>query len=366
MGEQQRRIYVLMPFRDDLNRVYETIHDAAESMDYDCGRSDKILSHHFGDILERIIRGIDDADVVIADLTDNNLNVFWELGVANGLSRECLMITQNSHEELPFNLRNFDVIHYKNNYSGLQDLKKKIVEIVKPNELIQSPVNKNLDKQLNGRRTAIYVLSGALAGPLLSFIPSLAPASIGASFMSYYQGEGNFFREVLGGAPAAFFGGALTFGAYAIVFNKYRPELRRRVLVLSETLAGFTAGVITFAFTFLLDVKKFGPEIALGTSTPYLIMFTIGAIGFGLSLNVQPLRAKRDPLISHVTKTVLALFVSLAAFLAIINLLRNQIFFPAYLEHYKVLDSVGDALRYFFWGILLSTFHWCLKWLART
>jgi predicted nucleotide-binding protein len=52
-------------------------------------------------------------DLVLADLTNNNPNVFFELGMAYMISHDILMISQDDSNSIPFDIKNEQVIFYK-------------------------------------------------------------------------------------------------------------------------------------------------------------------------------------------------------------------------------------------------------------
>jgi len=53
-----------------------------------------------------------DADVVLADLTFGNPNVFYELGIRQALSQHGTVLIAQARTKLPFDVRNQFVIHY--------------------------------------------------------------------------------------------------------------------------------------------------------------------------------------------------------------------------------------------------------------
>ena len=75
----------------------------------DCIRVD--LVDKPGSIVEDIVDGLHKADIVVADLTGRNPNVFYELGARHVLRRGTILVTQ-SPEDVPFHLRNFRLIPY--------------------------------------------------------------------------------------------------------------------------------------------------------------------------------------------------------------------------------------------------------------
>ena len=56
-----------------------------------------------GDILSQIITDLVYSDIVVADLTDANPNVYWELGVRQSFAHRTITIME-SGQQLPFDL----------------------------------------------------------------------------------------------------------------------------------------------------------------------------------------------------------------------------------------------------------------------
>lgn len=83
-----------------------------------------------GSIIKDILKQLNTADVVIADLTDMNPNVFYELGVRHTLQNRTILITQNM-DHVPFDLKPYGVIKYLNNGEGFNDFKIRIREILR-------------------------------------------------------------------------------------------------------------------------------------------------------------------------------------------------------------------------------------------
>lgn len=64
-----------------------------------------------GDILKQIIRELITAEVVIADITDYNPNVFWELGVRQSF-KQCTITIAEEGTVLPFDLSSKSTLFY--------------------------------------------------------------------------------------------------------------------------------------------------------------------------------------------------------------------------------------------------------------
>jgi nucleoside 2-deoxyribosyltransferase len=61
--------------------------------------------------MDQIWRGIHSADVLVAELTSKNPNVFYELGLAHALEKPVVLVSSNQ-EDVPFDLRHIRVILY--------------------------------------------------------------------------------------------------------------------------------------------------------------------------------------------------------------------------------------------------------------
>lgn len=63
-----------------------------------------------GDIMDQVWQGIRGADTVVADITGENANVFYEIGLAHALGKEVILISQDA--KAPFDIRSSRRIHY--------------------------------------------------------------------------------------------------------------------------------------------------------------------------------------------------------------------------------------------------------------
>lgn len=81
------------------NGVFKPGVEAAD-LDYECNRS--VATR--GNIIGEIIRDLNDSYVVIADLTDRNANVFYELGVRHSLRNRTIILAQK-RSDIPFDLQ---------------------------------------------------------------------------------------------------------------------------------------------------------------------------------------------------------------------------------------------------------------------
>ena len=127
---EKKYIFVCMPFHEDFEDIYNFgIKEAAKELGFNCERADEI--QYSGGIIDRIYELIKSAHVIVADMTEKNPNVFYEVGYAHALGKEVILLTQKA-EDIPIDLRKFVHIIYGGKISKLKnELKKRIESIYK-------------------------------------------------------------------------------------------------------------------------------------------------------------------------------------------------------------------------------------------
>ncbi len=117
--------FVLMPFSSDFDDVYQLgIKDACDIAGTYCERVDEQMFD--GLILDRVYNQIAKADIVVADMSRKNPNVFYEVGYAHALGKKTILITKNV-DDIPFDLKHYPHIIYNESIVTLKEqLSKKI------------------------------------------------------------------------------------------------------------------------------------------------------------------------------------------------------------------------------------------------
>ena len=104
--------FVIMPFRPELvfffRIIKTTIQQAFPNVAVERG-DDKVLTKP---ILEKIADFIRQADVIIADCSGRNPNVFYELGIAHALEKPVVLITSDEIDQAPADIRAYEFISY--------------------------------------------------------------------------------------------------------------------------------------------------------------------------------------------------------------------------------------------------------------
>lgn len=124
--------FVLMPFMETMNDIFETIREAVESheLNFTCLRAKDLTGG--GYILDDILKGIEESEIVIADLTTNNPNVFYEVGIAHTRkdAEKIILLTQDI-DAVPFDLRPFRCIVYRQSIGGAKELQNELILAIK-------------------------------------------------------------------------------------------------------------------------------------------------------------------------------------------------------------------------------------------
>ncbi len=140
--------FVLMPFRPEMEEIYEDIiQPTIKELGMECRLAKEIYS--VGPIIDQIWYCIQLAGIIIADLTNRNPNVFYELGLAHASDKKVILLTQ-SIEDVPFDLRHLRCIEYDNTPRGAKKLKQSLIETLKsPQE--EKPIPFRVVKKIGDR-----------------------------------------------------------------------------------------------------------------------------------------------------------------------------------------------------------------------
>jgi hypothetical protein len=93
-----------------------------------CVRADDI--YRSTQIMQDVWAKINEAKLIIADLTYKNPNVFYELGMAHTLGKKVILIAQ-SIDWIPFDLRGVRTIIYEDSPTGFDELSAQLLKFIK-------------------------------------------------------------------------------------------------------------------------------------------------------------------------------------------------------------------------------------------
>jgi hypothetical protein len=112
IDDTQKVCFVIMPFSAELHYFYLFLkRHIEEKHGVKCTRGDDdVLTVP---LLDKINDYIDKADVLIADCSGRNPNVFYELGMAHARGKKVILITKDTVEQAPTDIRHYEFIHYE-------------------------------------------------------------------------------------------------------------------------------------------------------------------------------------------------------------------------------------------------------------
>lgn len=125
-----RELFMLMPLHYPFEMHFElAIKPAVESLGYTISKANDNLKT--GTVIEQIKDSIKRARLVVADVTERNPNVFYEMGLAHAYGKEVLILTQRT-DDVPFDITHLRYFKYDldNDFEGM---KRKFYNVFKKN-----------------------------------------------------------------------------------------------------------------------------------------------------------------------------------------------------------------------------------------
>lgn len=137
-------VFVLMPFDTKFDDIYELgIKAACSDAGAYCERVDEQIFEE--KILDRIYNQISKADLLVADMTGKNPNVFYEVGYAHAIGKRVFLLTQNS-DDIPFDLKHYPHVVYGGRISELKnELTKRIRWAIENPEDVEKYLKTNIE-----------------------------------------------------------------------------------------------------------------------------------------------------------------------------------------------------------------------------
>lgn len=96
--------------RTHADDVFNHIIEPALSNEFEVTRADKM--YHADKIDNQIFSSLKSSDLVVADLTGTNPNVFLEVGYRMALGKPIIFLVQKNSEPLPFDIQSINICHY--------------------------------------------------------------------------------------------------------------------------------------------------------------------------------------------------------------------------------------------------------------
>jgi hypothetical protein len=122
-------VFVLMPFNTKMEKIYTNhIKKIGDALQVVVRRADDIFTP--GPFMEKVWNGICAAELILADCTEKNANVFYEIGMAHTVGKKVVLITR-SEKDIPSDIKHYDYIPYVYDPEGVEELIEKLKAFIK-------------------------------------------------------------------------------------------------------------------------------------------------------------------------------------------------------------------------------------------
>lgn len=126
--ERAPRLFVVMQFGPPLDSIYtDVIAPVGQGAGFETRRADDFVGP--GQILADITRELREASVVVAEITEANANVYYEVGYAHAVGTPTILLARRG-QALPFDISGFRCIFYDDSIGGKQRVEAELVRHV--------------------------------------------------------------------------------------------------------------------------------------------------------------------------------------------------------------------------------------------
>jgi signal transduction histidine kinase len=121
------RCFLIIPFREEFRRVRDAIYAAARESGVTTSLADEVILQR--PIAEFFASEIGRADFVVADISDANANVYYELGLAHAMGKPTLVLKNAAARGfpfIPFDISDVPAITYNDDRAGVVALERQL------------------------------------------------------------------------------------------------------------------------------------------------------------------------------------------------------------------------------------------------
>jgi hypothetical protein len=125
VNTKEPKAFVVMQFSDEYNQLYnEVIAPITQEFGVRSERADDYFTTQ--PIIQDIINSIKESSVVIAEITPDNPNVFYEVGYAHALGKPTILLCDKTRPKLPFDVSSFRTLFYDNSIAGKSKVERNL------------------------------------------------------------------------------------------------------------------------------------------------------------------------------------------------------------------------------------------------
>lgn len=128
-------IFLIMPFGEEWSdEIFDVLQDISNITNCKLIRTDILFETN--EIIDDIWREINRAEIIIADITNHNANVFYEIGIAHTLGKRVILIRKDDGQETPFDIKLWRYYDYNLSPTKVKIFKEKMITLI--NKLLES------------------------------------------------------------------------------------------------------------------------------------------------------------------------------------------------------------------------------------
>lgn len=157
MMKESKKIFIVTPFRPEYDDVCEVIRNS--TLEVSKIRNERIDAFRLDDmrgdfdIMDELYNSINESDMLICDVSNDNPNVYYEIGYAHGRARSVLLICQKG-KSTPFNLKGYHIVFYDRNQLH-KHLFPRLVEEISYG--LDNPVLNRLIKNKESKKNKVFI-----------------------------------------------------------------------------------------------------------------------------------------------------------------------------------------------------------------
>ena len=123
---KKAKAFIVMQFTEEYNQLYkEVIKPVCENFGLEIERADEFYTTT--PIIADVIRSIVNSSLVIAEITPDNANVYYEVGYAHAINKPTILLCERKkREKLPFDISGFRTLFYEDSISGKSTVEKNL------------------------------------------------------------------------------------------------------------------------------------------------------------------------------------------------------------------------------------------------
>jgi hypothetical protein len=150
--DQKPLCFVIMPFAPGYDGIYEIVKSAGQMAGFDTERADETYSPD--SVPERIQNFLETASVLVAEISQENPNVYYELGLAHASKKPVILICKKE-TKIPFDIHHWNHIPYEDPSKMGVRLAEVLMDQKKKLKLKPEPAKKLLPEDLEVGQLAV-------------------------------------------------------------------------------------------------------------------------------------------------------------------------------------------------------------------